>query len=157
MGSPKVIEISCYKCGAPCTGTRRARNRVCPKCKKALLKRLIREWRDENPVARQSIKYGGLRSGHPEWRAQRLALQDGLCDFCGKTEKETRKPFHTDHDHRFNYRDPRGWRRLLCGDCNRGFGLFHENPAALAKAALAAFKQDEFGEKLDEMLPPEVK
>lgn len=59
---------------------------------------------------------------------------DGLCDICGQPSRskrgETPIPLVMDHDHitgKF-----RGW---LCNDCNRGVGIFGDDPEKLSAAA----------------------
>lgn len=52
--------------------------------------------------------------------------QDGKCAICG-----VEKPMlHVDHDHKTQL-----VRGLLCGPCNRGIGLFWDNPKLLSAAA----------------------
>lgn len=50
---------------------------------------------------------------------------NGKCQICGKKVEK----LDVDHCH-----DTNKVRGLLCGDCNRGLGLFHENKKALLKA-----------------------
>lgn len=46
----------------------------------------------------------------------------GTCEICGEIGV-----FHIDHD-------SRGLRGFLCGRCNRGIGMFHDNPRRLLSA-----------------------
>ena len=68
-----------------------------------------------------------LRRAHgisdTQYDAMALA-QDYKCGICQK-----RKPLHVDHNHKTGI-----IRGLLCGDCNRGVGLFFENIASLREA-----------------------
>lgn len=57
---------------------------------------------------------------------QLVIAQAGLCLICGKTEK---RRLAVDHDHVSGK-----VRGLLCGNCNRGLGLFKDNPRLLANA-----------------------
>lgn len=54
-----------------------------------------------------------------------LKLKGQPCLICSKESTEL------DHDH--ETKTIRGW---LCGNCNRGLGLFGDNPAVLRKAAI---------------------
>lgn len=54
--------------------------------------------------------------------------QNGLCVICGQLAEG--KNGHTDHDHETGQ-----LRDLLCGNCNRGIGAFHDNPVLLRAAA----------------------
>lgn len=63
--------------------------------------------------------------------------QDGRCAVCAKQEKvrhrvrgSTIRKLSIDHDH-----DTGEARALLCGDCNRGLGMFCDDPDLLLKAA----------------------
>ena len=61
--------------------------------------------------------------------------QNGLCAICKQAEKRMHKlgtPQKLSVDHCHNTEVIRG---LLCGDCNRGLGLFHDNPELLRMAA----------------------
>lgn len=55
-----------------------------------------------------------------------LESQDGVCAIC---RKEDTSRYHVDHDHETG--EVRG---LLCGDCNKGLGMFKDNPDALQSA-----------------------
>ena len=60
--------------------------------------------------------------------------QKGLCAICGRPERivinGTRRRLAVDHDHRTNK-----VRGLICHDCNRGIGLFKDDPKRLMSAA----------------------
>ena len=46
-------------------------------------------------------------SGHADWRARQMLLQNGCCAFCDRPQEEFKRAFAIDHDHRFDQRDPR--------------------------------------------------
>ena len=52
--------------------------------------------------------------------------QEGLCLVC----RSHHEVLHVDHCH-----DTNRVRGLLCGTCNRGLGLFYDNPELLQRAA----------------------
>jgi hypothetical protein len=64
-----------------------------------------------------------------------LAAQGGVCDICSKPETAPDKAsgklkdLAIDHDHRTG-----AIRALLCSNCNRGLGLFDDDPARLETA-----------------------
>lgn len=64
----------------------------------------------------------------PEQYLEWLARQDGSCVICGNPAEG--KDGHTDHDH-----ETGKLRDLLCGNCNRGIGAFHDDPVLLRAAA----------------------
>ncbi len=57
-----------------------------------------------------------------------LVQQNNKCAICGNPFTKTP---HIDHDHNTNT-----VRSLLCGNCNTGLGMFHDNPILLQKAAV---------------------
>jgi hypothetical protein len=56
--------------------------------------------------------------------------QEGLCGICGGV-LEGWTSAQVDHDH--STKEVRG---LLCGDCNRGLGMFKDTPSILLSAAV---------------------
>lgn len=58
-----------------------------------------------------------------------LLRQGGVCAICGEAPK-VGKRLHVDHCH-----DTRVVRGLLCGLCNRGLGMYRDQPSLLLKAA----------------------
>lgn len=150
----------CRVCDAPCPGRRnycstncqarhaqskgkRPKTFTCRMCLRVLptdrvggkLTRSDTQWcsdcgRDSPDVARFK-KYGVTRA---RYEAAMLAG----CELCGRTDKT----LHIDHDHACC--PGRGGsgvtcgkcvRGFLCGPCNRGLGLFFDNPDALRRAA----------------------
>jgi hypothetical protein len=88
-----------------------------------------REWRKQNPTRSkgydQKKKFG---IGIAEYDAM-FSEQNGGCAICGKP-RDKHFRLAVDHDHATG--EIRG---LLCADCNRGLGLFADNPERLRKAA----------------------
>ena len=61
----------------------------------------------------------------------RLLLQQGnKCYICWTKKCSTGRRFAVDHDHKTGK-----VRGLLCRDCNKGIGLFKDNPSFLSRAA----------------------
>lgn len=74
-----------------------------------------------------------------------LVLQDqgGCCAICQRPEADSQNGvLHVDHCHETNM-----VRALLCGDCNRGVGCFHNNSDALKAAADYVIKYREKHER----------
>lgn len=66
-----------------------------------------------------------------------LAKQYGLCAICGITEEQNGRAFDLDHDHGCCPGERTCGlciRGLLCGRCNRGIGMFDDNPDMLRAA-----------------------
>ncbi len=59
----------------------------------------------------------------------RIAEQAGVCAIC-KGPPRDGQSLHMDHDHKTG-----SCRRFLCSNCNRGLGLFRDNPELLEAAA----------------------
>jgi Recombination endonuclease VII len=57
--------------------------------------------------------------------------QEGKCAICGRSEQQLHCRLAVEHCHNTNK-----IRGLLCGSCNRGLGLFQDNPDRLQKAAI---------------------
>ena len=58
-----------------------------------------------------------------------LRDQEGICAICGKNPDDFERAFAVDHDH-----ETGKVRGILCPDCNRGLGGFHDNLELLEKA-----------------------
>jgi len=96
-----------------------------------------REYRNNNPVkaADQAKKDQLKKFGVDDfWYDQKFKEQDGKCAICRRPESARQKGkvqrLAVDHDHRTN--QPRA---LLCAGCNRGIGLFGDDPDRLEAAA----------------------
>jgi hypothetical protein len=84
-----------------------------------------RAWAKANPDKRLAIKRRYLYGAEEEVISKMLAKQSGLCVICGD------KPAtNLDHSHRTG-----SIRGILCGDCNRGLGLFRDSPQILLSAS----------------------
>lgn len=89
----------------------------------------------KHPERRMQISrkhYYGISSVEYDLKKKK---QKNRCGLCGKKEKHidrrTKRPrsLSVDHDHETNR-----VRDLLCGNCNRGLGLFFDNVELLLKA-----------------------
>ena len=82
-------------------------------------------------ASQRRAKYGI----EPEQYDRLLSQQDGKCAICQRPElgkgRWGRLSLGVDHDHQ-----SKKVRGLLCGDCNRALGLFHDNPGIIARATL---------------------
>jgi len=71
----------------------------------------------------------------PDRYDQMVAIQNNCCAICGQPEKalhnKTKKIQKLAVDHNHTTGEVRG---LLCQDCNRGIGKFHENVSSLENA-----------------------
>ena len=97
---------------SPITGVAR-----CPACSAARLRKTYR--------TRLLKRYGMTVAEYDEM----LSSQGGGCAVCGR-RPDGRRRLAVDHEHGTGR--PRG---LLCTRCNRGIGLFEDDPALLAHAA----------------------
>jgi hypothetical protein len=87
-------------------------------------------WREKHPQAQvRGLELLRLREyGVTRERFEAMvARQDGRCALCGEVPKGA---LHVDHCHATSV-----VRDLLCGTCNRGLGMFRDNPLLLTKAA----------------------
>lgn len=83
-----------------------------------------REWSARNPERRLATRRKYLYGVTSEEVETRIEAQGGVCAIC-----KTGPPEHLDHDHETNLA-----RGLLCGNCNRGLGLFSEDAERLLSA-----------------------
>jgi len=58
-----------------------------------------------------------------------LAAQGGVCAICGRSPEEFKLTFAVDHNHITGK-----VRGVVCPDCNRGLGGFHDDPVLVEKA-----------------------
>jgi len=64
-----------------------------------------------------------------------LREQEGVCYICHQPDKDNRR-LSVDHDRRMEgYLPVKIVRHLLCGHCNRGLGMFRDDPEVLRRAA----------------------
>ncbi len=90
------------------------------------------KWRDANYDKVRANDLRGLcrRFGiTPEQRAKMIADQKGLCAICGKANSNGHD-LSIDHCH-----ETKIVRQMLCGNCNRGLGLFMDDVELLRAAA----------------------
>lgn len=92
----------------------------------------LRKWRRENPERNRAI---GARSHLAsqygltvEQRDEMVARQGGKCAIC-QNVLGTGKQRHIDHDHSTGR-----IRGILCSQCNRGLGIFKDDPTHLFSA-----------------------
>jgi|SRR6478752_3190576 len=64
------------------------------------------------------------------WEEYLEFISTGSCDICGKTKDENGRELSVDHDHQSGR-----VRGLLCDLCNKGLGMFVDNPELLDVAA----------------------
>ena len=87
-----------------------------------------REWCKKNPDKKRAWDLSQLGWTLEMWNAV-LSAQDGVCAVCKQPEVSRR--LAADHEHVVPPR-PRG---LLCSECNKGLGMFKDNPSLLEAAA----------------------
>ena len=56
-----------------------------------------------------------------DWKRECIAAQGGVCAFCGGRFRDG-KDTCLDHDHTYSKDDPKGWRFVLCRNCNTTLG-----------------------------------
>lgn len=129
----------CTKCGEikPLTeySQKNSKNRkpaLQPRCKICAAQD-TREWNIKNKeTARERYLQRHYGMSENEYKA-RLLAQNNSCIICGK--EFSNGSFGPDSpvvDHCHTHGNVRG---ILCNECNRGLGYFHDNPEALLKAA----------------------
>lgn len=138
----RPAEATCAFCGQTFSLGRTASGKLqrtdtkwCPDCGR------------ESPDVQRFRRYGVTKQQYDE------ALARG-CEICGATDRK----LHIDHDHEccpaHGGRGPATCgecvRGFICGPCNRGLGLFRDDPAALTRAAdylTAAHKRTRGGDR----------
>jgi hypothetical protein len=85
-----------------------------------------REDQIEKAKARNLLRQYGITK---EQRDQMAASQSGKCAVCGLGKK-----LHIDHDHSTGK-----VRAMLCDNCNKGIGMFMDDPQLLSAAAQYVF------------------
>jgi hypothetical protein len=111
----------CLACDAVFTATRTDKKFCSRICKGVYRRRYSKAKMRECWVKRN---YGITLEQYDEM----LAKQRGLCYICQQAPPEG-KNLSVDHNHTTGE-----VRKLLCGNCNRGLGLFKERPELLLKA-----------------------
>ena len=105
-----------------------------PRCKACCLVD-TKQWRENQSIDRIKDLYLQRTYGVTiQWYQDTLALNNNTCPLCGKAflfqgDLCGDSPV-VDHDHKTGK-----VRGILCNECNRGLGYFHDNPAALLNAA----------------------
>lgn len=91
---------------------------------KERVKALRRKWKKNNRQKLRAGVYGLSLEQHDKM----LRDQEGVCAICHQESR--RGMLEIDHCHSSEL-----VRGLLCGSCNRGLGLFHDDPKLLVSAA----------------------
>lgn len=90
-----------------------------------------RRWAEANPGKRRAalIRRYGIS---PEKYDEMFNAQGGRCAICGGSDSGDSRfdTLHIDHDH-----ETSTVRGLLCGRCNRGVGMFQDDPDRLLAAS----------------------
>lgn len=84
-----------------------------------------RTWNETQRDSKYKINYGITLEDYNLM----FEKQKGCCAICGSHQMEFSKHLHVDHCHTTG--EVRG---LLCQKCNRGLGLFNDNPILLKAA-----------------------
>lgn len=92
-------------------------------------------WRVKHPNYERDRKWNERYGITPDHYNQMVLIQNNCCAICGKPEtavhNKTKKVQKLAVDHNHETGEVRG---LLCQDCNRGLGKFHENITSLENA-----------------------
>jgi len=89
----------------------------------------MREWRSRNHGRVRSLEMKRARGMSIAEYDALLEAQGGGCAICGRKESDFRLAIDHNHETGAN-------RGLLCSNCNRGLGLFADDPARIDKAAV---------------------
>lgn len=93
------------------------------------------KWRVRNPTYNEHFKLKYRYGITPEKYSELFHEQNGRCSICGNEEttrhNRSKKIQKLAVDHCHTTGNVRG---LLCQDCNRGLGKFHDDPTRLQKA-----------------------
>lgn len=134
---------TCKQCGetkplddfSKCKGSKDGKHSWCKECMTVKSK----AYRFNNPKYDQNYR-GSHKEEHRNRKLESnfgisnyeyneiLKSQGGVCAICGKSPKN--KKLHVDHDHTTGH-----IRGLLCSNCNRGLGLYKDDPKILRTAA----------------------
>lgn len=123
-----ALRKPCEVCGEPIPSSRSASAIYCSElCKRRSRRSVSKKASHSTREYNRQYLYGLTT----EQFDALLAAQDGKCAICGTTEWRGRgKSPHVDHCH-----ETRRVRGLLCDFCNRGLGMFGDDPARLRAAA----------------------
>jgi len=99
------------------------------KSNKEAVYKYAKKWRTNNVDKIHTIHLRRKYGEHFNYDMM-LTQQNGMCAICGGSPQPGRR-LHVDHNHDENGKI----RGLLCGNCNRGIGLFKDNPVNLTAAA----------------------
>jgi len=106
-----------------------ATNRHWRQANRDYLRAATRAWSEANPdriaSTRLQREYGISLVEYDKM----LRAQTNRCAICGKTPAEEGRRLAVDHDHETDK-----LRGVLCGNCNRGLGLFMHDPELLQRA-----------------------
>jgi hypothetical protein len=86
-----------------------------------------KKWLQENPAKQRSYNLKKLHGIDLETYEIMFMEQAQVCAICGQEREEN---LHVDHDHKTGL-----IRGLLCTDCNKGLGMFQDNPDWLSAAS----------------------
>lgn len=108
-------------------------NYACKVCaKKGVARHKKREYEYARALGADARKDANLKRHYKmslrEYDAM-LAAQASSCAICGRKPEEFNRAFAVDHDHASGL-----IRGILCPDCNRGLGGFHDSVELLTKA-----------------------
>lgn len=99
------------------------RDRILERARKRYAEDPLTNWGMRNPIESKARKYGLSLLEYNEM----FESQGSVCAIC---KKPSDKPYHIDHNHTTGK-----IRGILCGNCNRGLGLFKDSIEALLNAA----------------------
>lgn len=98
-------------------------------------RKAVSNWRARNPTYESALKLKMRYGITPEQYSELFTVQEGRCAICGNEESichsRSKKVQKLAVDHCHSTGKVRG---LLCQDCNRGLGKFHDDPIRLQKA-----------------------
>ena len=95
-------------------------------------KKEVEQYRND-PVYREKVRNAQGAQYHGITSDEYVNRRNSSCEICGVFKKEPGKRgggMHVDHDHQTNQ-----LRGTLCDRCNRGLGMFDDDPEKLTSAA----------------------
>jgi len=124
----ELLTALCAVCGPTTLVPERRNERKRWKCATVAVRDRTKEYArtKDRRLQRLEVKYGLL----PDQLENIIIKQKGKCMICKKLRPwGGREGLVVDHDHTTGR-----FRGLLCGHCNSGIGMFHDNPATLQAA-----------------------